>query len=382
MSEHTVSRRDALLNLGSVGTGAVLAVGALASAPAHASGGTYYPPGNILNFGADPTGSADSSPAFAAAITALWNSAEGCALYVPSGKYKIKQPIVLKTKIKLYGDGFSSVIQCAFDGSTVVPNVTAVAAGVSLAYAPMVCNTGHISWWSIQDLQFDGLNGNAYGAWFADAAHGNMRNVYFLNLGKRPYTILNSTFTDHHHLAFYNCGDGVLCSNCQGFSFDTLGLDRIGGAYSFQWRAASAGYGPLDMRNVWCENSPERYNTIGYLGLGGYHIFVRTILASSNGNPNPNLRAIHLFDNGDTLNVDNVNLTSTTAHGVDIGQIADYQNFYYYIPTGSVGNALSGHINLAKVIGGGVIAKGSGWSVNGTIQPPVAPASNTVVSLS
>lgn len=372
------SRRDAIKAVavgGSVAAGAAI----VGSGPAVATT-TYYPPGNILNFGADPTGATDSSPAFSSAIAALWNSANGCAIYVPSGIYKITQSIEMKTKMRLYGDGFSSVIKCDFGVGTTIPNMSF--ASVTLSYPPMICNTSAIQWWSIEGLQFLGNNNNAYGAWFAGAYYGTIRNVVFHQLNKRPYTAYLCNLVSHSNIAFYECGDGVICGNCNSFSFDAIGFERLGGAYSFQWRSPNVGYGSLDMRNIWLENSSSVYNSTAYLGIGGKSVFGRSFYAANNSSSST-LQLLHLFDNSDSLTVDGVTMVTMTAKGSDIGQIEDIAGMYYYFGTGATGNALSGHVTLAKITNnsGQTVNQAVGMSTNGTIVIGNNPIPNTVTSL-
>lgn len=61
----------------------------------------YYPPGNVLRYGADPTGVADSYAAFAAAISALGSA--GGVVNIPQGTYKIATAIQLPVMAEAAG---------------------------------------------------------------------------------------------------------------------------------------------------------------------------------------------------------------------------------------------------------------------------------------
>ena len=359
---------------------ASVAIGAeiVSALPAAAQNQNYYPPGNVLNFGADPTGQQDSAAAIQAAINYASSTSIG-GVYVPGGVYLVDQPLCLPTQIKLHGDGIRSVIKCNFGSRTKIPDVSDVAGGVALAYPPMIYNAVPISYWSIQDIQFYGNNLNAYGAWFAQAYYGNLRNVYFQFTGQRPYTAIGSTFTNLSQVSFYGCGDGVICFDCQGFALDTVSFERNAGRYSFQWRVSQVGYGPLDMRNIWLENSSSNYNSIGYIGLGGYNIFGRSFLAA-NASSNAALQLIHIFDDNDALTVDGLSMPSITAHGIDIGQLSDLPNLHYYIGKNATGNAISGSIHLSNVSNnsGKTVNVNIGSSTNGTLATTLP---NTVTSL-
>lgn len=60
---------------------------------------------NVLDHGADPTYSADSTAAFNAAASQVGPGGRYKAVYVPSGTYRINGQIVLKAGQTLYGDG-------------------------------------------------------------------------------------------------------------------------------------------------------------------------------------------------------------------------------------------------------------------------------------
>ena len=68
---------------------------------------TTFVPGNILRYGADPTGVLDSSNAIAAAL--LCNS----RVYAPSGLYKCSQQFNVGTNQTVMGDGASTIFQYA-----------------------------------------------------------------------------------------------------------------------------------------------------------------------------------------------------------------------------------------------------------------------------
>ena len=85
---------------------------------------------NVLDFGADPTGGTDSSPAFQAAIDAAvanavtifsWSSSNIPLVRIPAGKYTISTAMVVKSSVSIVGDGMSSTYitatGTAIDGS-------------------------------------------------------------------------------------------------------------------------------------------------------------------------------------------------------------------------------------------------------------------------
>ena len=60
-------------------------------------------PFNILDYGADPTGSADSTAAIVAAVAA---GGSDCAIYFPTGTYKVTSQILISSdRVHIFGDG-------------------------------------------------------------------------------------------------------------------------------------------------------------------------------------------------------------------------------------------------------------------------------------
>jgi len=62
---------------------------------------------NVLDFGADPTGVADSGAAFEAAIGAYGDNR---VIYVPAGTYLVKRTLFMGIRKKLFGDSSSTVL--------------------------------------------------------------------------------------------------------------------------------------------------------------------------------------------------------------------------------------------------------------------------------
>lgn len=63
---------------------------------------------NVLDFGADATGTSDVSTAFQAAIDAA--AAAGRSVYIPGGDYKLSAKLSIPSDIAIYGDGYISRI--------------------------------------------------------------------------------------------------------------------------------------------------------------------------------------------------------------------------------------------------------------------------------
>jgi hypothetical protein len=69
------------------------------------AGASLAAPLNVLAYGADKTGVADSSTAFRSAISAAGLSSRAPAIYIPSGIYRIDTTVTIPSQIRIAGDG-------------------------------------------------------------------------------------------------------------------------------------------------------------------------------------------------------------------------------------------------------------------------------------
>jgi len=71
---------------------------------------------NVLDYGADPTGTNDSTTAIQAAVNA------GGAIYIPSGTYLVSDNIYTPSDKIIYGDGATSILKVSADNVVVLGN--------------------------------------------------------------------------------------------------------------------------------------------------------------------------------------------------------------------------------------------------------------------
>jgi hypothetical protein len=92
----------------------VLYADALNAAIAIANAGS---PGavNVLDYGADPTGAADSSAAINAAASQMGPNGHRKAVYLPTGTYQVRHQIILTDGQTLFGDGEGSTNIAVYD---------------------------------------------------------------------------------------------------------------------------------------------------------------------------------------------------------------------------------------------------------------------------
>lgn len=105
---------------GDFSNGSVTATGSSTARTSAARWGDYL---NVKDFGADPTGAADSSPAFQAAL------ATGKNVYAPAGTYRLNGMLTIggSTAQALAGDGLSTILQIDQSFSSTAPAVITLA---------------------------------------------------------------------------------------------------------------------------------------------------------------------------------------------------------------------------------------------------------------
>ncbi|MDR5728329.1 MAG: right-handed parallel beta-helix repeat-containing protein [Terriglobia bacterium] len=141
-----------------------------------------YPPGNVIRYGADPTGAADATAAINAALTC--NS----SVYVPAGTYKCSATLTMLSNQLLYGDGSSSILQFASGALTNI-TMSGIAESIVRNLKVSVTGTGSASETggvylfgstncTIEEVEFQGCNWS--GVWLDGAANYNtVRKCYF-----------------------------------------------------------------------------------------------------------------------------------------------------------------------------------------------------------
>jgi hypothetical protein len=118
---------------------------------------------NVVYYGADPTGVADSSSAFAAVQTAIGTSA--ATVYIPAGTYKTSTFLTLVQNQNIIGDGSASVA-ITYSGSTTAltigpngsfndANNAGVVKGFSLSAYTASGTPNGIQFGELQSLQMD-----------------------------------------------------------------------------------------------------------------------------------------------------------------------------------------------------------------------------------
>jgi hypothetical protein len=157
-------------------------------------GATY----NALDFGADPTGSDDSTTAIQAALTA----AENGALYFPAGTYLINTAVTLPSNIFIYGDGDQSVIK-----STTLANNPSYA-GQNQFVASGKTNI------QIQNLKFDTSDitvfvGGVRCIYIYDCSYYSVSNCTFVTCGAAVASLNSDNYTIENNTAIIESTDSA-----------------------------------------------------------------------------------------------------------------------------------------------------------------------------
>ena len=84
-----------------------------------------FPPGNILRYGADPSGTADSSKAIQAAFDQAFGNASGAAVYFPEGTFDVDTKITEICRgsigrVRIHGEGAKSIINSTVVGDSTI----------------------------------------------------------------------------------------------------------------------------------------------------------------------------------------------------------------------------------------------------------------------
>lgn len=158
---------------------------------------------NVLDHGADNTGSSDSSSAFLSAINALPSG--GGTVYVPSGQYALNITIT-KPNVIIQGAGASS---------TVLRNNTTVAGTYCLNFnLPVFDSSVPPFGASVKDVAIIAANfaNNYHGISVTNCAQGMFSNIYLNNVGHGLLlsNCYNSTF---NNFFVRNFGKGVVSSS-------------------------------------------------------------------------------------------------------------------------------------------------------------------------
>jgi hypothetical protein len=142
---------------------------------------------NVLDYGADRTGSTNSQASIQSAINAAALSGGG-TVYFPSGTYRTDSSILLKDKVTLQGEGVPSRTNVATSPTRIVHYGNDAAL---LAQTPAV-----IGEFCLRNLEFDGLNSGAFASGLVMDAHTNGGAI----VGSKAYDCTFCNFTNYQVL--------------------------------------------------------------------------------------------------------------------------------------------------------------------------------------
>jgi hypothetical protein len=162
-------------------------------------------PANVLDFGADLTGVADSTAAINAALVA------SDIVYMPPGIYRTTSSISVGANKQLYGASSGTIIR-----STLASGVAAIVVGNpannALSYGCVV-----------RDLIISPQVGSTIGVMMYSLVGASVKNIQI-----QPYDVITNTtgfVLDGGYSAFFNLFENLLCNHCHiGFKLTTTGV--------------------------------------------------------------------------------------------------------------------------------------------------------------
>jgi hypothetical protein len=162
-------------------------------------------PANVLDFGADLTGVADSTAAINAALAA------SDIVYMPPGIYKTTSSINVSANQQLYGASSGTIIR-----STLASGVAAIVVGNpannALSYGCVV-----------RDLIISPQVDDTVGVMMYSLVGASVKNIEI-----QPYDVITNTtgfVLDGGYSAFFNLFENLLCNHCHiGFKLTTTGV--------------------------------------------------------------------------------------------------------------------------------------------------------------
>jgi hypothetical protein len=162
-------------------------------------------PANVLDFGADLTGVADSTAAINAALAA------SNIVYMPPGIYRTTSSINVSANQQLYGASGGTVIY-----STLASGVAAIVVGNP---ANNVLSYGCV----VRDLTISPRVNNTVGVKMFSLVGASVKNIQI-----QPYDVVTNTtgfVLDGGYSAFFNLFENLLCNHCHiGFKLTTTGV--------------------------------------------------------------------------------------------------------------------------------------------------------------
>lgn len=175
-------------------------------------------PINALDFGADPTGTADSTAAIQNAINSAVST--GNRLRIPAGNYKVtalSYTFTATTSLIIEGDGQQATFLTQTGTSATPVLLLTESSGVS----------GNI-YWEIRDIQIAGNNvTNGSGIYLSGMSRGLIENCYLTTCsyamyfsGSEQFIVRNTTFKNNFTGVYSTYGSGGVTNVCNLITFD------------------------------------------------------------------------------------------------------------------------------------------------------------------
>lgn len=211
----------------------------------------------VTGYGADPSGSADSTAAIQAAI----NAAQQKVVFFPSGTYNITSPLTMNSNIRLTGDSVSGANGASdIKGSIIVNAAGGIIAdnftsrnGVEMDHLTLEATGGHIiTAFHVAASNFHHLrmiqNSATYGIWDHDGSQSNAQS--FGNTFRDIYLVVHGTARTVPAWAYYNCADETI-GGCLWDNINVNNKDGDASQYIFSVLTNTTDSGAKQSHLVW-----------------------------------------------------------------------------------------------------------------------------------
>ena len=156
---------------------------------------------NVLDYGADPTGSTDSTAAIQAAITAALGSSSG-TVWIPAGTYAVTSLNIYPTGTKslvLVGDGaLNSVFVKYGSGTDPILNISGTAGGGAGAGVVSKCQFKNFSIQGVSGKTFVGMYADTLAQFFMEGVYIHSCSIALQSLGSLIFTVRSCYFTSNN----------------------------------------------------------------------------------------------------------------------------------------------------------------------------------------
>lgn len=166
---------------------------------------------NVLDFGADPTNTADSTAAINAAIASLGSN--GGTVFFPTGRYKTTSKITVSTPVRIVGTGRGS------NGGVHKCEIVKTGSYTALEFVPGA------AWGGIEDIAIGSSNSAFTGdGLYISSGRIDVDRISITNQGTMGINVYDANCSNFSNVYIFNCSiglyiDGAMPPDTNGITF-------------------------------------------------------------------------------------------------------------------------------------------------------------------